>query len=806
MMSLRTLLLLLYCLMYCGLTVNAAESSIEVIPQAVLLDGPESSDQLLVLLHQADGRVTDVTDQVTAVWAGAEIASVLPSGRIVPLQEGTSSLQLSAGSLSVSVPVQVTGIASPAPVSFHADVLPVLTRAGCNSGGCHGKAEGQNGFRLSVFGSDPQADHAALVSEGRGRRVFAAIPENSLLLRKATAEMPHGGGRKFAADSRWYRLLKRWIQEGMQLDTARQDEVVHLHVQPEQMVLTDGASRQLRVVAELRDGSLRPVTAESEFASNQDDVAAVDSAGRVAAAEVPGEAAVLVRYAGHVTISRVIRPQQEKSFARPAENNFIDRLVWDRLQLLGIPPGQPADDATYLRRVYLDVIGTLPTAREAREFLADTRADRREQLVRTLLQRPEYATFWSQRWADLLRVDKDVIAPEGAVGMTRWIHSQFAQNVPFDKFARQVLTARGSTFGESPAGFFEVHATPEDLARATSQLFLGVRIECAQCHHHPFERWGQEDYFAWAGYFTGIARAAQPGGGKKISGGIGKAMTHPRTGLEILPAPLGQPRTELPPGADWRSDLAGWMATAENPWFARTIANRMWSWYFGRGLVDPVDDLRSTNPASNEALLDALAKHLVDLKFDLQAFTLTLTQSAAYQLSSAADEGNKNDDRNGSHALWRPLSAEVLLDAVSQATGVAAEFNGWPAGYRAIEIWDNKLPSRFLEVFGRPQRQTVCSCERGVEPSIAQALHLMNSEYTMGQISSSQGRSQKLADSGRSADEVLDELYLCTLSRFPTADERAAMRVAFADAETPEAAIQDVLWVLLNTREFVFNH
>ncbi len=805
-MSVRTLLFLLYLLSFCQGMVCAVDDSIQVIPESILLDGPESSDQLLVLLHQADGRITDISDQVNAVWMGPQIASILPSGRIVPEQEGTSTLQLSSGSSAVSLQVQVTGINSPSPVSFHADVLPVLTRAGCNSGGCHGKAEGQNGFRLSVFGSDPQADHAALVSEGRGRRVFAAVPENSLLLRKATAEIPHGGGRKFASDSRWYRLLKRWIQEGMQLDTARQDEVVRLHVQPEQMVLTDGAERQLRVVAELRDGSLRPVTAESEFASNQDDVAAVETSGRVAAAEVPGEAAILVRYAGHVTTSRVIRPQQQESFERPAENNFIDGLVWDRLQLLGIPPGQPADDATFLRRVSLDVTGTLPTTEEARTFLSDPRPDRREQLVRSLLQRPEYATFWSQRWADLLRVDKDVISPEGAVGMTRWIRSQFAQNVPFDEFVRRVLTARGSTFGESPAGFFEVHATPEDLARASSQLFLGVRIECAQCHHHPFERWGQEDYFAWAGYFTGISRAAQPGGGKKISGGVGKAMTHPRTGLEVLPAPLGQPRTELPPGTDWRNDLAGWMTAAENPWFARTIANRMWSWYFGRGLVDPVDDLRSTNPASNDALLDALAQHLIDVNYDLQAFTLTLTQSAVYQLSSAADEGNQSDDRNGSHALWRPLSAEVLLDAVSQATGVAAEFNGWPAGYRAIEIWDNKLPSRFLEVFGRPQRQTVCSCERGMEPSIAQALHLMNSEHTIGQISSSRGRSHKLADSGRSAEEVLDELYLCTLSRFPTAEERAAMLVAFADAESTHAAIQDVLWVLLNTREFVFNH
>jgi len=795
----------IFCAAVPSVTTATDATSLIVIPQNVLLQGPEASDQIVVLRSTEAGTV-DITGQVQFEWPQQSIAEVLPGGRILPRTEGTAELRIRDQQLVADISVTVSGLLDPEPVSFHADVLPVLTRAGCNSGGCHGRAEGQNGFRLSVFGSDPGADHAALVSEGRGRRVFAAVPENSLLLRKATAEIPHGGGQKFSAGSRWYRMLRRWISEGMQLDSAEEDDVVRLRVQPEQMVLTAGMHRQLRVLAELRDGSFRPITAECDFESNQDDVADVDSQGQVTGVDVPGEAAILVRYAGHVTISRVIRPQPESTFQRPAENNFVDRLVWDRLQLLGIPVGQPADDATYLRRVFLDVTGTLPTPAEVREFLADTRSDRREQIVRDLMQRPEYASFWAQRWADLLRVDKDIIAPEGAVGMTRWIRSRIETNQPYDQFVREILTAGGSTFAASPAGFFQVHATPEDLARSTSQLFLGVRIECAQCHHHPFERWGQEDYFAWAGFFTGVKSSAQPGGGSKIRGLAGKPMAHPRTGVEIAPAPLGSAPASLSAEMDWREGVSDWMTSRDNPWFARMIANRMWSWYFGRGLVEPIDDLRSTNPASNEPLLDALAEHLVELNFDLQQFALLLTQSAVYQLDASTVAGNSTDDRNGSHALWRPLQAEVLLDAVSQATGTAAEFNGWPVGYRAIEIWDNKLPSRFLSVFGRPQRQTVCSCERGMEPSIAQALHLMNSETTLQQITSRHGRCAKLAESDQSPSEIIDELYLCTLSRFPSDAERQAMLPTFSEAASRSEAIQDLLWVLLNTREFVFNH
>jgi hypothetical protein len=778
--------------------------SLQILPAEVLLTSPESSDQVVVLLQAPDGSVRDVTRTARLTLSDPALAMVSATGRIEPLRDGRLQLTAEAGGLMAQATVVVSGTVAPKPVSFRHDILPLLTRAGCNSGGCHGKAAGQNGFKLSVFGYDAAADHAAIVSEGRGRRIFPAAPEHSLFLRKATAAMPHGGGLKVPADGRWHRLLLRWMHEGMQLDPETADPVAELIVEPAAVSMTARDSRQLRVVAKLHDGTLRPVTAEAEYQSNQDVIATVDREGLTTTADVPGEAAILVRYAGHVAVCRITRPRESGDFTRPPERNFIDKLVWDKLQQLRITPSPPADDAAFLRRASLDITGTLPTASEARGFLTDASPDKRRQLVDRLLQSPAYADFWAQRWADLLQVDKDTVSPEGTVAMTRWIHSQFRRNVPFDQFARSVLTVKGSTYSESPAAFHLVQDTPEKLARSVSQLFLGVRIECAQCHHHPFERWDQQDYFAFAGAFTGIERKPDPRGGTRILARTATPLKHPRTGLEVPPAPPGGPAFTLQPGSDIRRQLADWATAPQNPWFARTLANRLWAHYFGRGLVEPIDDLRATNPASNEPLLQALAQHLVDVKYDIHAFTRTLLDSQAWQLSSTLNESNLLDDQNASHALWKPLPAEVLLDAVSQVTEIPEVFNGWPVGYRAIQIWDNKLPSPFMEVFGRPQRQTVCACERGSEPSIAQALHLMNSPGTMEKIQHGRGRAARLAGSGTSNAEIIDELYLTALSRFPTTEERTLMLNALQSSSDHRAAIEDIIWVLLNSREFVF--
>jgi hypothetical protein len=798
--------MLLFVMAAVPLPARAAEPvALRVLPPEIELGSPESSEQLLAAVETHDGRRTDVTHDAEYSVADAGIVKISPDGRIVPLQDGRTEVQVRFGDRTQTVTVTVQGVASPPPISFQRDVIPILSKAGCNSGGCHGKAEGQNGFKLSVFGYDAAADHQAIVSEGRGRRVFFPAPNRSLLLRKATGETPHGGGQKIERGSRWYHRVQRWIAEGGSLDEQVADPVVAIAVEPAEVTLSAHGRQQLRVTALDRNGRERCVTAEAEFQSNNEAIAGVDGDGRIAATDVPGEAAILVRYLGHVAVCRVTRPRSEGTFPRPPERNFIDRLVWNKLERLRVPPSPPADDATYLRRVYLDTIGTLPTSDEARRFLSDPAPDRRR-LAAELLDRPEYADYWTQRWSDLLQIDKDTITPQGAVAMTRWVRKQFERNTPYDRFVHTILTAQGSTLGESPAGFFQVQGDPEQLARSVSQLFLGVRIECAQCHHHPFERWDQPDYFALAGFFTGVERKKSPLGGLKIVGNPGRDLPHPRTGELIPAAGLGAGPAELPDSADRRRPLADWAVSSENPFFTRTIVNRLWAHYFGRGLVEPIDDMRATNPASNEPLLEALADHLIELNYDLKAFTLTLLDSHVYQLSATAVESNRLDEQNYSHASWKPLPAEVLLDAISQATDVPEEFNGWPRGYRAIQIWDNRLPSHFLEVFGRPTRQTVCACERGVEPSIAQALHLMNSPTTVNKVQNREGRAAQLAASDLAPDEIVDELYLATLSRFPSDAERQLMRQAFTEASDRREAAEDVLWTLLNTREFVFNH
>jgi hypothetical protein len=781
--------------------------TLRVHPPRIVLETPESTEQLLVFARAGEGSDSDVTRSVVWSMSVPGVAEVSPAGRLVPLSDGQSEVRVTLGDQSASAIVEVRGMTNPPAVSFRRDIIPILSKAGCNSGGCHGKAEGQNGFKLSVFGYDVIADYNAIVREGRGRRVFPASPDESLMLRKGAAMVPHGGGQKFEPGSRWYRQIRRWISSGMPLDEQTGDDLVEgITVVPAEVTLSALGSQQLRVTVRDRERGERCVTAEAEFQSNQESIAVVGRDGLIGTTAVPGEAAILVRYAGHVGVCRVTRPQDAVPFTRPAERNVIDRLVWDKLVKLRIAPSPPADDATFLRRVFIDTIGTLPTADEARAFLSDTTPDKRIRLVAELLRRPEYADYWAQRWSDLLQVDKDTITPQGAVAMSRWIRGQLERNIPYDQFARSILVSQGSSLGDTPAAFFQVQDSPEKLARATSQLFLGVRIECAQCHHHPFERWDQKDYFALSGFFTGVERKTDPRGGIKVVGGTGTALNHPRTGEPVPVAALGADPASLPPGEDARRVLAAWVTQPDNPFFARTLVNRLWAHYFGRGLVEPIDDLRATNPASNEPLLNALAEQFVAMRYDLREFTQLLIDSEVYQLSSRLSDSNQLDEQNSSHAPWKPLPAEVLLDAVSQATGVPEEFNGWPKGYRAIQVWDNKLPSHFLEVFGRPSRQTVCACERGTEPSIAQALHLMNSPDTMKKLQDPQGRVRQLANSRLSPTEILDEFYLASLSRFPTDSEREMMLKVFAEANDRRLAAEDILWTLLNTREFVFNH
>lgn len=798
-------LTLLTVLALLGGTAGFAHAQLQVSPTAVLLDGPESTQQLLVTL-KAGGVARDFTRGASYSVSDPSIARVDANGLVEPVAEGETRIAIRQGDQSTSVALRVTGLREPKPVSFEQQVIPLLTKATCNSGGCHGKAEGQNGFKLSVFGFDPEADHAALTREGRGRRVLASSPGDSLLVQKAIAKVPHGGGRKIQEGSLPHRRLTRWMAEGMRDGNGGFVPEARIEVEPERVVLEPGAVQQLRVTAVDADGKRHCVTAEAEFESNAPTIAGVDGRGGIQAGQNPGEAAILVRHMGHVTVCRVTLPRPGSRFARPAENNLVDRHVWDKLTLLGIPPSGLADDSTFLRRVYLDTIGTLPTAAEAREFLADQRADKRARVIDRLLERPEYADFWAMKWSDLLRVDRDAIGPQGAVAITRWLRRQFRDNTPYDQFARRIVAARGSSTGETPSAFFKALDNPEALARSVSQLFLGVRIECAQCHHHPSERWGQPDYFGLAGFFTGVGRKQLPTGAVSVVTEAGKDLENPRTKKPEPTRALGAAPAQFNEGQDRRDVFAGWMTEAGNPFFAKAIANRLWAHYFGRGLVEPLDDLRATNPASNEPLLEALAEHLKGARYDLKAFTRLLLNSRAYQLAGAT-EANRADEQNFSHAMPKALPAEVLLDAICQVTGVSEKFPGVPEGTRAVQLWDNRMPSYFLRLFGRPVRVSVCECERGNEPSIAQALHLMNAPEINDKIRSRIGVARRLADSGAGDEAVVLELYLACLARPPRPDEREAMAALFRQAgKDRRGAVEDALWALMNTREFVYNH
>ena len=784
-------------------------AAIRVSPANVSLDSPESSQQMLVFTPRDDGSEQDVTGAVSYRIVDPQIAVVDQGGIVRPLKEGRTEVVVSLRQEQARVPVVVTGLISPRPVSFQNEVIPILTKSRCNSGGCHGKAEGQNGFRLSIFGFDATADHAALVKESRGRRISPAFPERSLLLRKGTSEMPHGGGRKFLKGSARYQRLVRWIAEGSQLDSqaAESSRIVSIEVEPKRQILFGGESQQLRVTAIDAAGRQHCVTMETEYESNAGTIAEVGERGLVQASHIPGEAAILVRHLGHVAVCRITLPRPDVKFTRPPETNFIDKLVWDKLQRLGIEPSGPASDADFMRRTFLDTTGTLPNADEVRAFLKETAADKRSKLIDNLLERSEYADYWTMHWLDLLRADQLKVTPQGTVAMQRWLRRQFAENVPYDRFARQLLTQQGSTLAEGPGAFYKAITKPYELSRSFSQLLLGVRIECAQCHHHPSERWSQADYVGLAGFFTGVKLKKLPDGSQAIVSQGGKDLPHPRTGEVVAARALGAPPANFDDVTDRRELLADWMTARDNSFFARAIANRLWAHYLGRGVVEPIDDMRDTNPATNEPLLNALADHLQELNFDLKAFTRTLLNSRVYQLSSRRNASNKEDNQNFSHAAYKALPAEVLLDAISQSTGVPEKFNGWAQGYRAVQVWDNRMPSYFFRIFGRPVRASVCECERSNEPSIAQALHLLNSPEIMQKIQHRRGRARQLAGTKLPPSSIIDELYLSTLGRFPKAEEKTLMLEAFADEDIDRrASAEDVLWALLNSREFVYNH
>jgi hypothetical protein len=776
-------------------------------PPRVELRGPTATYSLLVTGRTADGRFVDLTQKSRFRALDPKVA-VVTNNVIRPVADGTTTVTVEADGKRVEVPVEVKDAAAARRFNFENDIETIFSRHGCNSSGCHGKAEGQNGFKLSVFGFDPAADYAALTKEARGRRVFPAAPESSLLLRKMSGQMAHGGGAKVPRTSSDYETVRAWIAAGTPLGTADDPTVKSIRVEPRERVLAPRGRQQLRVIATWSDGRETDVTAHAKFQSNNDGLAAVQPSGLVLAADVPGDAAVMAGYLNAFDTFRVVVPRPEKveNYPAVAENNVIDKLVFAKLRKLNVVPSDLADDAEFVRRVYLDVIGVLPTAAETRRFLTDQTADKRAKLVEELLQRPEFADYWALKWADLLRVDRQALGPKRAYAYYKWLHDGFAANKPLDQLARELLTADGPLADAPAASFYKVVAKPGDTASTLSQVFLGVRIACAQCHHHPFDRWSQTDYYGMEAFFTGVSVKGSPRG-ESLSADGGGSAKNARTGETVLAHALGEKLSAAASPGDQRLILAEWMTRPDNPYFARNLANRVWKHFLGRGLVEPIDDVRATNPPTNPELLDALARHLIDNKYDLRALVRLITASRTYQLASAPNATNERDEQNYSRALFKRPPAEVLLDMVCKATGVPERFDGMPPRTRAVQLWDSKASHYFLKVFGRPERVSACECERNHEPSVAQVLHLLNSPEIHAKLSHDAGFVAKLVKREADDENLVEELYLNFYSRTPSeAEKKIALAYLESHKENRRQAAEDLAWTLLNSLEFVFNH
>lgn len=699
--------------------------------------------------------------------------------------------------------------------SFELDVLPILTARGCNQGACHGKARGQNGFQLSLLGFDADFDHTAIAVNARGRRVFLASPQRSLLLQKAAGQVPHGGGLRIDADSDDYRVLLRWIEHGAPRRVEHESTLASIELTPATKFIQPGEEVQIQVMARYADGTRRDVTARTKYQSSEAAIVSVTPGGLAKAGPLPGEATIMARYMNIIATCHLAIPLAgevpDDEYARLPRNNFIDDLVWAKLKSLRITPSAPCDDAKFLRRIHLDLIGRLPTPDEVRGFLADPASDKRARAIDRLLERPEYGDHWAAKWADLLRPNPYRVGIKAVVNYDQFIRDSFRHNKPYDQFVRELVTAQGSSWNNGATVLFRDRREPEEITTLVSQLFLGIRLECAKCHHHPFEKWSQDDFYSFAAFF---GRVGHKGAGLSppISGGEEMVFTkpsgevrHPLTNQVLPPRTLFAPQPDLAKASDPRVALAEWITTGDNPFFAQVMVNRAWADLMGRGLVEPVDDLRATNPPTNGPLLEALAKDFQGAKYDIKHLLRTITSSQVYALSSLPSQRNVADRQNYSRHYRTRLRAEVLLDAVTDISGVAETFDAMPAGAKANQIWTTRVNSVFLDTFGRPNENQDPPCERLPDATVTQTLHLMNAPSLHQRVTSDQGRAAKLAASKLTPDELTTEIYLLIYGRLPDETEISIGRRVFAEASaTRRQATEDLFWALLNTPEFAF--
>jgi hypothetical protein len=794
-----------------------AAETLLVSPAAVVLEDSFARRQLLAEIAGAD-----VTRDATFEAADTQVAIVDSTGYVIPVADGKTEIRIHIGGQTTSVPVEVRGMAQSRAVDFSMEIVPLLNRFGCNAGGCHGKQGGQNGFQLSLFGFDTEFDYSALVKEARGRRINLSSPVDSLLLQKAVGAVPHGGGRRIAIGSEPYRLMENWIRSGAPASSPSSPRVVKLHITPRERILRSrpsedgsraGTRQQLAVIAEYSDGTQRDVTRQADFSSNLEVIATVSPDGLVQTAGQSGEAAIMTRYMGQVAVFLALVPHglpldQIPGFVPQSE---IDRLVMEKWKKLGLRPSPLADDATFLRRVTLDLCGRLPTTTEVRAFLQDSSDKKRAAAVDRLLESPDYPAFFALRWGSILRNSNLAGADRAAYAFHNWLKDQIARNVPYDEFARGVIAAAGE-WQDAPAinRYWQMR---DDLLHQstadTAQVFLGLRLQCAKCHHHPYERFSQEDYYGLSGFFT---RLGQKSFGEPPpyfnAPNVTRGDRNPLTGQSPKPKFLDGEYAEFTSEQDPRHALVDWMSKPENPYFARTMVNRLWGHFFGRGIVHEVDDLRETNPPSNPELLKFLADDFIAHQFDVKHAIRQMVTSQTYQLSSQPTPDNEHDRQNYARFYARRMIAEVFLDSVNQATGSRDRFNGMSVSSRAVDLPHENFGSYFLDTFDRPKRTTACECERSPGATLAQVLLLANSDEVENKLASNEGRIGQLF-AGREpppSKQLIEELYLASLSRLPTSEELNTATKYLDETSDKRQAAEDLLWTLLNSKEFMFNH
>ena len=780
-------------------------ATLSVYPTEIKMNTAAAFQNVVAVATRNDGVTIDVTDQVEWKLAEPSLAK-LENFQLKPVADGQTKLIASWKGFTAETPLTVTEAAKPRPISFALDIMPVLTRTGCNTGSCHGAARGKDGFRMSLFGFDPQGDYQRITREIGVRRINLAIPDKSLMLLKSVGSVPHTGGKRMEPGSVYYNTMLAWLQAGAVNDPAAPPTCTKVEIFPPQVVLEgEGAKQRLVAVAHYSDGTMRDVSNLAAFTTNNERSAAVTAEGAVTAG-VRGEAFVMARFDTHTVGTQVLALPVGLQYTPPeVTGNYIDQLVGDKLQKLRMLPSGICTDEEFLRRVTVDIVGLMPTEEEYQAYMSDTSADKRAKLVNSLLERKEFSEIWAMKWAQLLMIKSDnQVSYKAAFQYSSWLTNQFANNVPIDKIVRDLVASSGGVFETPATNFYQVERDTLKTAENVAQVFMGIRTQCAQCHNHPFDRWTMDDYYSFASFFSQIGRKTGEDYREVIVfNRAGGEVNHPVMGKPLPPKFLGGPAPKVE--KDRREVLADWITSPDNPFFATSIANRVWAHFMGVGIVWPVDDIRVSNPASNPELFKALGSKLTEYKFDVKQLVRDICNSQAYQRTTQTNETNAQDTRNYAFSRIRRIPAETLLDCVSEVTSTKDKFRGLPEGARAVQIADGTTSTYFLTAFGRSPRTTVCEAEASTDPSLSQALHMLNGATTQGKIAQGKLVKQWL-DAKLEVPQVLEHIFIRSLARKPTEAEVQSLGKLVAESPNPQAGLEDAFWVVLNSREFMFNH